>query len=86
MEETVTSWSVELHLDEREGHTHAEAKLITGHKAPLTATGSAQLSERDPVDVPEIGFELAAARALRTLADRLLQVAEDDVEDLNAPH
>lgn len=76
----VTKWTVELHLGEHEGRSHAQARLITGVEPALEATGHAQLSSRDPVDVPEIGFEIAAARALRALADLLTQTAEDDVE------
>jgi hypothetical protein len=80
MEPTVTHWSVEIFLSEVDGHSHAEARLVSGAKKQLTATGTARLSERDPLDVPEIGFELAAARALRSLADALLDTAAQDVE------
>ena len=80
MNGTVTKWTVEIHLGEREGSTHAQARLITGVEPSLQATGDAQLSEKDPVDVPEIGYELATARALRALADALMRTAEDDVE------
>ena len=80
MNGTVTTWTVEIHLGEREGRTHAEAKLVTGVEPALHATGDARLSEKDLVDVPEIGYELAAARALRALADVLLKTAESDVE------
>jgi hypothetical protein len=76
----VTKWTVEIHLGELEGRTHARASLITGVEPPLQAAGDARLSENDPVDVPEIGYELATARALRALADLLLKTAEDDVE------
>jgi len=76
----VTTWTVEIHLGELEGRTHARASLITGVEPPLQATGDARLSENDPVDVPEIGYELATARALRALADRLMKTAEDNVE------
>ena len=85
MEQTVTRWWVEIYLSEVDGHTHAEARLQTGVEPPLTAVGTARLSERDPVDVAEIGFELAAARAMRGLADALLQTAEGDVEAVNSP-
>ena len=80
MNQTATRWSVEIFLSEIDGHSHAEARLISGAKTPLTATGTATLSERDPLDVPEIGFELATARALRSLADKLLRTAAEDVE------
>ena len=80
MNQTVTRWSVEIFLSEIDGHSHAEARLVSGARTPLTATGSATLSERDPLDVPEIGYELATARALRSLADKLLRTAAEDVE------
>lgn len=80
MDGNVTKWTVEIHLGELEGRTHARASLITGVEPPLRATGDARLSENDPVDVPEIGYELATARALRSLADLLLKTAEDDME------
>ena len=48
---------------------------------PSTAGAVAQFSSYD-LDVPEVGTELAAARALRQLADRLLQATSDDLEDL----
>jgi hypothetical protein len=82
MNETVTRWSVEIYLSEIEGHTHAEARLVSGLEPPLTTTGDATLSERDVLDVAEIGFELATARALRSLADELLTIGNEDVEAL----
>jgi hypothetical protein len=80
MNATVARWSVEIFLSEVDGHSHAEARLVSGAQSPLTATGTATLNERDPVDVPEIGFELATARALRSLADQLQHTAAEDVE------
>lgn len=80
MNGTVTTWSVDIQLGERDGHTHAEARLITGVEPPLHASGEARMSEKDRVDVPEIGFELATARALRALADVLLKTAKEDVQ------
>ena len=79
MNRTVTTWSVDIQLGERDGYTHAEAKLITGVEPTLHASGKARLSEKDRFDVPEIGFELATARALRALADVLLKTAREDV-------
>jgi hypothetical protein len=76
------TWTVELLLSERDGVTHAEARLLSGLPAPLTATGDARLSPHDPVDVAEIGFELAAARALTHLGEALLRTADADVEGL----
>lgn len=80
MDGNVDRWTVEIDLGELEGRTHARARLITGVEPPLLAKGDARLSEDDPTDVPEIGYELATARALRALADLLLTTAEHDVE------
>jgi Rv2632c-like len=82
MNETVTRWSVQLFLSEVDGHTHAEARLLSGVEPPLTATGTATLNEHDTLDVPEIGYELAAARALHALAEALLVTADGDVQAL----
>lgn len=72
------SWSVQIDLGEHEGRTRAIARLHTGDRTSLTGTGSARLNPADP-DVPEIGDELAAARALSQLAHALLEAAADDI-------
>ncbi|HEX5086424.1 MAG TPA: dsRBD fold-containing protein [Nocardioides sp.] len=82
MEISTQTWTVELLLTEQDGVTHAEARLHTGLPSPLTATGDARLSPHDPVDVAEIGYELAAARALTNLGRTLLETATDDVQGL----
>ncbi|WP_067429635.1 dsRBD fold-containing protein [Nocardioides jensenii] len=71
-------WSVRIFLSEHDGGTHAEARLDTGGTS-LTGTGSARLSPAD-TDVPEIGDELAAGRALSSLAAVLLRTADADIE------
>jgi hypothetical protein len=76
---TTATWSVDIFLDEREGRTHAEARLRTGSRTHLVGTGSARLNPTDR-DVPEIGEELAASRALSELAHQLLAAAADDIE------
>ena len=45
----------------------------------LVGVGTAILNPHD-VNVPEIGDELAAARALSELGHRLLEAAADDIE------
>jgi hypothetical protein len=82
MDISTQTWTVELLLSDRDGATHAEARLLSGLAHPLTASGDARLSPHDPVDVAEIGFELAAARALTNLGRALLQTATDDVDGL----
>jgi hypothetical protein len=82
MELSTQTWTVELQLSERDGVSHAEARLVTGLPTSLTATGDARLSPHDPADVAEIGYELAAARALTHLGEALLRTADADVEGL----
>jgi hypothetical protein len=73
-------WSVDIYLDEDgEGHTHAEARLHTGTDTMLVGVGRAKLNPADR-DIPEIGDELATARALTDLGHRLLIAAAGDIE------
>ncbi|HVN12269.1 MAG TPA: DUF1876 domain-containing protein [Kineosporiaceae bacterium] len=74
-------WNVEIFIDEQEdlGKTHAEARLHTDDATHLVGRGSARLNPSDR-GVPEIGAELAAARALSQLAHELLHAAALDIE------
>ena len=78
-DESISTWSVEVLIGERDGQTHAEARLHTKDNTHLTAVGRARLRPTDR-DVPEIGAELATARALADLSHQLLQAAIDDIE------
>ncbi|MBT3167375.1 DUF1876 domain-containing protein [Streptomyces sp. Vc74B-19] len=71
-------WKTRLYLFEEEGVTKARATLDTGTTV-LTGHGTAHRNPAD-TDVPEIGDELAAGRALRDLGRHLLDIAEQDVE------
>lgn len=74
-----TTWFVEVFIGEHDDHTHAEARLDSGKSGrQLTGEGTAR---RNPTDanVPEIGDELATARALSDLAHKLLDAAADDI-------
>jgi hypothetical protein len=82
MELTTTRWDVQVFLSEHDGTTHAEARLFSSRREHLSGTGTARLSAEDHVDVAEIGYELATARALKNLGERLLHVAEADIEAL----
>ena len=75
---TPRSWTVEILLDERDGRTHAEARLHTQDATHLVGRGQTWLNPRDR-DVPEIGDEIATARALSELAHVLLEAAADDI-------
>lgn len=58
--------------------TTAHARLTTSSGTSLEGFGRARRHPHDP-PVREIGEELAAARALRDLADRLLGATSDDI-------
>ncbi|HEU4909951.1 MAG TPA: dsRBD fold-containing protein [Propionibacteriaceae bacterium] len=75
----VKNWRVDLYLFEQDAATMAHAVLHTDAPTALDSRGEAHPNPGDP-DVPEIGDEVAAARALRRLADRLLGVASSDIE------
>jgi hypothetical protein len=72
-------WTVDIFIDEDDGHTYAEARLHTDAKTKLVGVGRAQLNPADH-GVPEIGDELAGARALNDLGHRLLLAAAADIE------
>jgi hypothetical protein len=76
-------WTVEIAIDEHENRTRAVARLVTADRTDLTGTGTARLNPTDR-NVPEIGDELAAARALSELAHRLLHAAATDIESVTA--
>lgn len=77
---SASTWQVEIQLGEQDGRTRAVARLRTHDRTALVGTGLARLNATDR-DVPEIGAELAAARALHDLADRLLGAAVGDIAD-----
>jgi hypothetical protein len=74
----IKTWHVELFVYEDEEGTTARAVLhspapqhVNGHGRTVKAPADAQ--------VPEIGDEVAVARALHDLADNLLTIAADDI-------
>ena len=75
----VRTWTVRVDIDGHEGRPRAVARLQTGGDQSLAATGHARLNPSDR-DVPEIGDELAVARALSELSHHLLDVAARDIE------
>ncbi len=74
-------WRVEVFVGESDGRTFAEARLHTELGDHLLGVGRAYLSPNDH-DVPEIGDEIAVARALTDLGHRLLITAAKDVEQV----
>lgn len=80
---TAKHWTIDLTIDEHadERNTVAHARLRAGERTE-TGTGTAR---RNPADreVPRIGDELAAARALFDLAHQLLDGAARDIEEVS---
>ncbi|HET6502901.1 MAG TPA: DUF1876 domain-containing protein [Amycolatopsis sp.] len=72
-------WHVEVFIDEHENRTRAHARLHDPGETGLVGVGTARLNPADE-NVPEIGDELAAARALGALAHRLLDAAANRIE------
>ncbi|MEV6327909.1 DUF1876 domain-containing protein [Streptomyces sp. NPDC051909] len=75
-------WKVGLDLVEESGRTKAEARLDTG-TSTLTGHGSARCNPAD-VDVPVIGDDLAASRAMKDLAGKLMREANREMEAVGA--
>lgn len=72
------TWNVTVHLYEQDGSTRAEAVLHTDAGPDLRHEAVARRHPGDR-DVPEIGDELAACRALAGLAHDLLDATIADV-------
>jgi hypothetical protein len=79
----VKRWTVDIYIDEHDDarHTRAEARLHTGDDTHIIGIGTASRNPRDP-EVPEIGDELAASRALADLAEKLRAAAAADVNGI----
>lgn len=76
---TTKRWTVEVTLDEQGDDTHADAALSLEGGVVLHGHGNSRRNPHDAM-VPQIGDELAAARALADLADHLRDVTADDIE------
>jgi hypothetical protein len=82
-------WTVDVYLSERIGpddlddgesvRTFAEARLHSRDDTAVRGWGHARKNPKDR-DVPEIGDELATARALSDLAHHLVELAARDIE------
>ncbi len=81
----VREWQVRVSVFESGDDTSANVVLLTEAPTHLTARGQSHRGVGDP-PVPEIGDEVAVARALRHLADQLLETAAQDVEAVTGEH
>jgi hypothetical protein len=79
--DVVKSWTVRIDIGEHDGRTRAVAHLQTNDTDTLVGVGFARLNPADP-DVPEIGDEIAVARALSDLGHRVLAAATGDLEQV----
>jgi hypothetical protein len=74
-------WTVRVSIFESGDDTSATAVLLSDSPLHITAKGESHRSPDDDV-VPEIGDEVAVARALRHLAEKLVATAESEIEDM----
>jgi hypothetical protein len=72
-------WSITVDIDEQDDTTLAHVSIRSPAGHDVTGVGQAQRNPLDP-SVPEIGDELAVARALRNLAERLMHTTENDIK------
>ncbi|MFI9052150.1 dsRBD fold-containing protein [Streptomyces sp. NPDC053427] len=79
---TTAEWDIHLYLSEEDGTTKARVELDTGTIA-LSGYGMARCNPED-LDVPVIGDELAAGRALHDLGAKLMRVADNDMASFGA--
>lgn len=74
-------WTVSVTFAEDETRTDAKATVTLADGTELTANGYARRNPADPAK-PQIGEEIATARALSHLVHELLDKAADEIEDV----
>jgi len=74
-------WDVAIYISASEDVTVAESRLHTRDDTHLVGRGRAY-HHRGELVVPEVGAELAVARSLTQLSQRLFQTAYDDIEGI----
>lgn len=79
MNETRTL-TLDMQVVEAEMRTTADASMTTGTGHVVHGHGTARRHPDDP-DVPQIGDEIAVARALSELAHKLLDTAAQEIGD-----
>ncbi len=80
----VHHWSVRLEIREDEDHCEVVAHLDAGDRS-LTGVGRSRRNPADP-KIPQIGEEMATARALHDLAQHLGQDAWRMIEEYDPAH
>jgi hypothetical protein len=77
-------WILEIAIGENADETEAQARLRVGD-TELTGWGRARRHPRDPAR-PQVGEDLAVARALSDLSQRLFDAAIADIEAFEGHH
>ncbi|WP_072691636.1 DUF1876 domain-containing protein [Rhodococcus marinonascens] len=77
-------WSVDIVIEEHDSEeggskTRAQARLRTSDTDTLVGIGRARRNPNDP-EIPEVGDELATARALADLSHQLIEATVSDLE------
>lgn len=76
---TIGTWRLEVTMLHVGNETRAHAVLV-GDAPAIEGVGNARRNP-DDADIPQLGDEIAAARALHRLADHLLHAAAADIAD-----
>lgn len=74
-------WTISVTFAEDETRTDAKATITLADGTELTANGYARRNPSDP-SKPQIGEEIATARALSHLVHDLLDKAAGEIEDV----
>ena len=81
----VHDWEVRVSIFGSDDETDAHVVLLADSPNHLRGSGHSRRAVKD-YPVPEIGDEVAVARALRRLAEKLLETAAGDIEQLTGEH
>ncbi|WP_329149316.1 DUF1876 domain-containing protein [Streptomyces sp. NBC_01456] len=73
------TWNAEISITEIDSEVRAEARLRGKDGGQLVGQGTARCNPADE-NVPDIGDELAVARAMSDLSHQLIQRAAHDIE------
>lgn len=83
MDTLTRHWDVRLEIREDGDHCEVFAHLVAGDRG-LSGIGRSRRNPSDPA-MPQVGEELATARALHDLAHHLSQDAWQMIEDFSKP-
>lgn len=81
----VRDWQARISIFGSDDETDARVVLLADSPTHLTASSHSHRGSGDSA-TPEVGDEVAVARALRRLADQLLERAAGDIEQLTGEH